>query len=65
MSGPRKACSQLGRLGFTPLFIAAQRGHREVVQQLIAAGPFGGLEDLPSEGRKGVTMSACRDRGGE
>ena len=51
--GPAETLSQLGHQGVTPLFIAAQRGHGEVVQQLIAAGPLGGLEDLLSEGRKG------------
>ena len=57
--GPKESLSQLGHQGRTPVFMAAYHGHREVARQLIAAGPLGGgLEDLPSEGRKG---SHCRD----
>ena len=41
--------------------MAAYQGHQEVVQQLIDAGPaWGGLEDRPSESRKGVTLSECQ-----
>ena len=65
VQAPGEPLSQLGHQGCTPLYTAAHYGHREIIQQLIAAGPFGGeLEDLPSEGRTGVTLSEplLRDR---
>ena len=63
--GPGEPLSQLGHQGFTPLYVAAEQGHREIVQLLISAGPLGGgLEDLPSEARTGIALSGppLRDR---
>ena len=37
---PGEPLSHLGHQGSTPLYVAAERGHREVVQQLMAAGPL-------------------------
>ena len=55
---PGEPLAQLGHQGSTPLYMAAQQGHGEVLQQLIGAGPLGGgLEDLSAQGRKGVTLS--------
>ena len=51
--GPRRESLTVGSPGATPLHIAAEEGHRELVQQLIAAGPLGGGLDLPSPGRNG------------
>ena len=50
--------SHLGHQGSTPLHIAAYRGHRDVVQLLISAGPLG--VDLTSRPRVG-RGSHCRD----
>ena len=61
MSRPREPLSQLGHQGITPLFIAAQHGCGEVVQQLIAAGPLG--EDLKTSFPKVERGSHCQGVG--
>ena len=51
--------SQLGHQGETPLFIAAQEGHHQVIQQLIAAGPVG-MDLKTSRPKVGHTVRVSR-----
>ena len=55
---PGESLSQLGHQGTTAMHIAAQEGHQAVVQQLIAAGPWG--VDLKTSRPKVARGARCR-----